>query len=301
MNNPRLSLRQLRIFAAIAETGSTTAAAATIGLSQSATSAALKELERLLGAVLFDRSGKRLHLNDQGRALLPGALALVDGANGLERSGGGRGRQIRSLRIGASTTIGNYRLPGLLARFYAGAPDVMETAWQAGARIGNTAAIVDAVADFELDVGLIEGPAHHPAVRAGDWLQDELVIVGAPHKKAARSLAELSAQVWLLREVGSGTREMTDQLLLPHLGAWQRRIELGSSEAIKQAVVEGMGFACLSRWVVADLLASGGLVALQTPLPRLTRQCYWIIHRDKQPTPALSAFIAIATAAHAAL
>src|ERR1700689_5963938 len=103
----RLSLRQLQIFRAIALSGSTAAAALSVPLSQTAASAALKELERALGARLFDRVGKRLQLNDNGRALLPLALALLDGAQSIEQWALDRDSQVGALRIGASTTIGN--------------------------------------------------------------------------------------------------------------------------------------------------------------------------------------------------
>ena len=114
----RLTLRQLEIFRAIAHTGSTTAAAQSVPLSQSATSAALLELERVLGARLFDRIGKRLLLNDNGRALLPTALAVLDGARHLEAAfASADGSSFVDLRLSASTTIGNYILPPVLARY----------------------------------------------------------------------------------------------------------------------------------------------------------------------------------------
>ena len=103
----RLTLRQLQIFRAIAMSGSTTAAAQSVPLSQSATSAALNELERVLGARLFDRMGKRLLLNDNGRALLSPAPAVLDGAQSIESAclGGDRAMFV-DLHLFASTTIG---------------------------------------------------------------------------------------------------------------------------------------------------------------------------------------------------
>src|SRR5258708_36952420 len=113
-----LSLVQLRVFRPIALPGSTTAAALAVPLSQAAASAALKELERLLGARFFDRVGKRLLLNDNGRALLPMALAVLDGAQNLEAAFLSN-TQARAVErsVFSSTTIGNYILPALLARF----------------------------------------------------------------------------------------------------------------------------------------------------------------------------------------
>src|SRR3569832_2436626 len=108
----RLTLRQLLIFAAVAETGSTTAASNRVALSQSATSATLNELEKVLGAQLFARVGKRLNLNDKGRTLLSQALAALDVASGIEGANNDNRTRLTSLppiilRFAASTTIGN--------------------------------------------------------------------------------------------------------------------------------------------------------------------------------------------------
>jgi len=170
--------------------------------------------------------------------------------------------------------------------------------------IENTAAVCDAVAAFELDVGLIEGPCHQPALAVTPWLQDEIVVVAAPDSALARlsaagervPLRTLREAVWLVRESGSGTREATDQSLLPHLRSYRRSIELGSSEAIQRAAQEGLGVACLSTWVVSDALEAGRLCRVATTLPRQLRQCHLVVHRQKQSTPALLAFRASAAA-----
>lgn len=300
----RLTLRQLQIFAAVARSGSTTAASADIALSQSATSSAVNELERLLSLRLFDRAGKRLLLNDNGRALLPRALALLDGAASIESMARTAEAQAHALRIGASTTIGSYVLPKLLSDFLAASHQDDASAWHSRVTIGNTEAICEAVAAFELDVGLIEGVCHHAALAVTPWLQDELLIVASPASALVTlqgssghvPLKALREVVWLLREPGSGTREAMDQLLLGPLRSYQRSIELGSSEAIKHAAAQGLGVACLSQWVVRDLLASQQLRSIPTRLPKMLRQCYLVVHRDKLPTPALLDFVARATA-----
>jgi DNA-binding transcriptional LysR family regulator len=294
MSPLRLTLRQLQIFVAVAQHGSTGAAAMRIALSQSATSSAIKELEQALALQLFDRVGKRLLLNENGRALLPRAQALLDAAHGIERLGADDADLRQSLRIGASTTVGTYLLPQLLARFFGATDTLPSSHWRSAVRIGNTGAICDAVGAFELDVGLVEGPCHHPALCVQRWRQDRLVVVAAPRRSGGEGSVGLRAlrdAVWLVREPGSGTREVTDQVLLPALGSYRRCIELGSSEAIKQAAAEGLGLACLSRWVVRDLLDSGRLVALRTPLTGLVRHYHLVMHRDKQVTPVMRRFV----------
>jgi DNA-binding transcriptional LysR family regulator len=294
MNALRLTLRQLQIFRVVADTGSTAGAATAISLSQSATSAAINELERILELQLFDRIGKRLQLNDNGRALLPQAVALLDGAGWIERWALDRESHIGMLRIGASTTIGNYLLPGLLAGFRASLPVPAQQNWQVQVTIANTAAIAASVAAFELDLGLIEGPCHEPDLSVQPWLEDELVVVAAARnpilprgRKGRISLEALSKATWLLREQGSGTREIINQLLIPHLHQLRPGIQFGNPEAIKRAAASGLGISCLSRYVVEDLLETGALVAPLTELPPLKRHFYIVMHEQKKRTRGL--------------
>ena len=294
MTGLRLTLRQLQIFRFVAESGSTAAAATAISLSQSATSAAIIELERGLELQLFDRVGKRLQLNDNGRALLPQALALLDGAGWVERWALDREAQIGTLRIGSSTTIGNYLLPGILAGFRDSLAAPTRQGLHVQVIIANTAAITGQVAAFELDLGLIEGPCHEPDLTAQPWLEDELLVVAAARdpilarsRKRPISLHALRQATWLLRETGSGTREIINQLLIPHLHHLRPGIEFGNSEAIKRAAASGLGITCLSRYVVEDFLKSGVLVAPLTELPRLTRRFYLVMHEQKKRTRGL--------------
>jgi DNA-binding transcriptional LysR family regulator len=298
MGTLRLTLRQLQIFRVVADTGSTVAAAATISLSQSAASAAINELERLLELQLFDRVGKRLQLNDNGRALLPQALALLDGAGWIERWALDHESQIGTLHIGASTTIGNYLLPAILAGFRDSLPETVQQNWNVQVAIANTARITAQVATFELDLGLIEGPCHQPELTVRPWLEDELVVVAAAHdpivprgRNRPISLEALSKATWLLREPGSGTHEIINQLLVPYLHRLRPGIEFGNSEAIKRAAASGLGITCLSRCVVADLLQSGELVAPPTELPQLTRRFYLVVHEHKKRTRGLDLLI----------
>lgn len=299
----RLTLRQLQIFVAVADTGSTTAAGNHVSLSQSATSGALNELESLLGSQLFDRIGKRLLLNDSGRALLPQARALLAGAADIETQFGLGGRSegnagiVTQLRIGASTTIGNYLLPRLVAS-HLRATSSVGNELRIDVTIGNTADVEKAVARLEMDVGLIEGTCHDPELLAHPWLEDDLVIVCAPSQplvvadKSVRiELKTMRQQRWLLREEGSGTREAVDNALLPHLHQWLHPMQFGSTEAIKQAAVEGLGFACLSRCAVQDLVALQRLVVVNSQLPRLVRRFYLIHHRRKHFSAALQRFV----------
>lgn len=295
----RLTLRQLQIFVAVARAGSTTAAAKRIALSQPATSAALNELEALLGGRLFDRVGRRLVLNEQGRSMLTEARMLLDAAHGIEQQFGTSGRAAAPrLHLAASTTIGNYVLPGLIASWRQ-----REARSHFSVEIGNTQHVARAVAELEVDLGLVEGPTAQPRLAVLPWIEDELVVVCSPgHPLAMRRgripLEALAEATWLLREPGSGTREVVERALLPLLHRLKTDAELGSAEAIKQAAAAGMGITCLSRHAVADLLALGRLKVMSTALPPLSRPFYLVHHEKRRLTPTLERFIAHCRAAY---
>jgi DNA-binding transcriptional LysR family regulator len=294
----RITLRQLRIFQLVAESGTTASAANVLALSQSAASAAINELERLLELQVFDRVGKRLQLNDNGRALLPTALSVLDGARSIERWADDRESQVGTLRIGASTTIGNYLVPGLLAGFRERLSNESQRSLRVTITIANTAAVAAQVAAFELDLGLIEGPCHDASLKVTPWREDELIVVAAPSdpivprsRRGKISLQAMREATWLLRETGSGTRETIDQLLIPYLHRLRSGMEFGTSEAIKRAAAAGLGITCLSRCVVEDFLAAGSLVALPTELPKLNRRFYLLVHEQKRLTRGMEFFM----------
>ena len=284
---PRVTLRQWATFAAIAQCETTSAAGEQLGLSQSAVSAALAELETTLGRPLFDRHARRLHLNALGRQLLPQAQALLDHADALEHAT--QHANVR-LKLAASSTIGNYVLPALLASFRRQiAPDS-----QLDVLIGNTQDVVDAVQRFEVDIGLIEGTCRGEALEIETWLDDEMVIVAAPGHPLVRgpvSHAALREAGWLMREPGSGTRELVDSRIASVVGPLHVALELGHSEAIQRTVAAGYGISCLSRHVVADGLRDGRLVEVDSGLPRIARPLLIVRHRDKHPTHGLAQFI----------
>ena len=283
----RLNLRQLEVFAATARLGSTRAAADQIARSQSAASAALAELEDMLGTALFDRVGRRLVLNEHGRALLPKAAALLDQAMQVERMfGSALGVP---LRVAASLSIGEYLLPEVLARWKRAHP-----ANPVELMIGNTREVIAAVAAFDVDAGFIEGPQTHPQLVVRPWRSDELVIVAAPqHPLVGRvaSLRQLREAAWALRERGSGTREAAERWLFERVGPLCVEFELGSAEAIKRLVAAGSALGCLAREVVARELAQGTLAELKTTLPRATRRLVIVLHRDKHLGAAAEDFL----------
>lgn len=281
-----ITLRQLEVFAQVLKSGSTTQASQMMALSQSAVSAALADLENQLGVQLFDRVGKRLVVNEHGRLLYPRTLALLEQAGEIEqlfREDNG------AIRVYASSTIGNYILPEAIARYRRDFPTLpLELS------VGNSQDVINAVMDFRVDIGLIEGPCHTPDIITEPWLEDELVVFAAPGAailNAPVTLESLASAPWILREQGSGTREIVDYLLLAHLPRLRLAMELGNSEAIKHAVRHGLGVSCLSRRVIEEQLQSGTLVEVPIPLPRLVRTLCRIHHRQKHLSSALLRFL----------
>lgn len=281
-----ITLRQLEVFAEVLKSGSTTQASIVLSLSQSAVSAALADVEGQLGVQLFDRVGKRLVINEHGRLLYPKALALLEQAGEIERL---FSKDNGSLRIGASSTIGNYMLPKMIADYrldFPGTPLELN--------VGNTNDVINAVAEFRVDLGLIEGPCSVPELITQPWLDDQLVVFSAPDNPLAGQnvpLGTLALAPWILRERGSGTREVLDHLLLPQMPDFNLVMELGNSEAIKHAVRHGIGISCLSRRVIAEQLSGGALVEIHVPQVPLVRKLYLIHHRQKHISNALSRFL----------
>ena len=281
-----ITLRQLEVFAEVLKSGSTTQASVMLALSQSAVSAALTDLEGQLGVQLFDRVGKRLVVNEHGRLLYPRALALLEQTTEIEqlfREDNG------AIRVYASSTIGNYILPAMIARYRQDFPDLpLELS------VGNSQDVINAVLDFRVDIGLIEGPCHSTEIISEPWLEDELVVFAAPSSpltKGPVTLEQLAASPWILRERGSGTRELVDYLLLSHLPRFQMAMELGTSAAIKHAVRHGLGISCLSRRVIAEQLQAGTLSEVPVPLPRLVRTLWRVHHRQKHISNAITRFL----------
>ncbi len=283
----RFNLRQLEIFAATAREGSTRAAAERVARSQSAASAALGDLEAAMGVLLFDRVGRGLRLNENGRTLLPRACALLDQAREMQTLFGTL--HGAPLRVAASFTIGEYLLPGLISKWTQNHPHGLVQL-----QIGNTRDVIDTIASFDADLGFIEGPQTHPDLITRPWMEDELVIVASPRHKLARRLvttSQLAKATWALRENGSGTRQVTDSWLAPHLSEIRVGFEMGSSEAIKHVVAAGSALSCLSRHAVAQSLDDGHLVVLRTELPPARRRLTMVVHRDKRLGSSAEAFV----------
>ncbi|MDF4002698.1 LysR substrate-binding domain-containing protein [Luteibacter sp. PPL552] len=286
-----VSPRQLDVFVAVATMGSVRSAAERLFLSQPAASMALGELERQIGAPLFDRERGRLRLNDRGRDLLPLARELIERhAEFGRRARGGTAGLTGEIGVGASNTIGNYLVGDLLGPF--------ATAWpRVSLRLGvaNTSRIAQGVLDHDFDVGCVEGPVTHPALEVRPWRDDRLVVCARPgHPLAARKRLrreDFADERWVLRERGSATRSLSERALA-ELPEGRTVLELDQSEAIKQAVIAGLGIACLPEVAVTDAVQTGRLAVLPTPFLDLRRTLSLLVHRQRYRGAVLEAFLA---------
>lgn len=286
----RITLKQIEAFIAVAQSENVTRAAENLNITQSATSMALSDFENQLGRKLFDRVGKRLQLNDTGRLLLPKALDAIARVAELETLAGSDHGLVGPLRIAASLTVGNYVMPGLIGSFMKANPGAKVTL-----DVANTRHVIQEIQQFRVDMGFIEGFCHEPDIEVIPWCRDEMVIFAAASHplatKQAVTLEELAEADWILREPGSGTRDVFDHAVQSKLPRLKLLLEFSHTEAIQHAVESGIGIGCASRRTLEDALRSGTVVALETPDLDLQRDFFLLIHHQKYRTQGLESFL----------
>ncbi|HEY3108195.1 MAG TPA: LysR family transcriptional regulator [Chloroflexota bacterium] len=286
------SLYYLRTFHAVATERSFTRAGRRLGLSQPAVSAQIRALERHYGGRLFELWHRRVHLTAEGEALLPYAervLGLLREAD--DAVAATRGLERGQLSLGASATIGNYLLPPLLARFTAAHP-----ALRVEVAIGTTAAIAARVVGDELPFGLVEAPVAHADLQVRPFARDEMVLITPPEHPWARagrvSRDDLRGTPLLRREAGSGTRTLVDHALDQAGVATTVAAVLGSTEALKGAVLAGLGVAWVPRLAVARELVAGELAAVPVAGVEVSRTLSVVAPAGRILSPAGRAFLA---------
>jgi len=289
-----INLHLLRVFFAVAEQRSFSRAAEALFVSQPAVSKAVRELEHQLDLPLLERGAagaKGVRLTANGAALFDharGIFALERAATEDIRARVGlkRGR----LPVGASSTIAGYWLPPYAAEFFRKFPSI-----ELKIGVGNTQLVSQALIECEFDVALVEGAVNDPRLVATHWRDDKLRIVAQPGAAIARrrkpSLQEVNDQVWLLREPGSGTRDVTEQMMRQHGISPQRTIELGSNEGIARAVACGLGIAMLPARVLRELITLEQVKALNYPSDSpLVRPLFLLQLKERPPSPLIRAF-----------
>ena len=281
-----MTLRQLEVFLAIAHAHSYRQAAEGLHTSQPALSQHVRELEAELGVRLFDRLSRGVVPTEAGRLLEERAKRVFATLTDVrEVLGELQGLQRGSLLVGASTTPGIYVLPAVIGEFRRRYPGI-----DLRLRIANSRVIEEAIRAHEVDLGVVGGHGLAPGeecLAAG--LADELVLIVSPrHRWAKRrevAPADLADEPLLVREEGSATRRVTERALEQAGVSWRVSMELGHTEAIKQAVMAGLGVAFVSVHAVRGEVASRRLVAVRLRRLRIQRH-FHVIHSEARTLSA---------------
>jgi DNA-binding transcriptional LysR family regulator len=288
-----MTLDQLRIFVAVAERRHVTRAADALGITQSAASAAIAALEGRYGVKLFNRVGRGIELTRDGERFLPEARAVLEHAQAARSvledfSGFAHGQ----LAIAASQTIASYWLPRRLSAFHAANPGV-----RLDVTIGNTRQVETAVVAGTADIGLVEGPTYHPALNRIPVDQDRpMLVVSAGHGPLAEQPSgriDLRGLSWIVREAGSGTRAILEDLVAKEGLAFDDLrifLVLPGNEAVREAVETGAGATIISEHVVARAIEAGTLRAIPIDLP--PREFALVHHRERHASLAQEALVA---------
>lgn len=287
----RYSLRQLEVFLAVARIGTVSGAGEALGMSQSAASGALGDLERQFERRLFDRVGKRLRLSELGETVRASAEGVLDRASELEAALEGRAA-VGRLRIGATLTIGNHLVAPLMARFMR-----EHSRAELTLDVANTEEIAHRVSNFDIDVGMVEGEVQHPDIEVMPWREDELVVFCAPEHPYARKRAltdmDLRSARWIVREHGSGTRQTFDRAMHGLLGDLDIVLALEHTEAIRGAVVAGIGIGCVSRIALQEAFDHRILTPCRVPHRDFHRELYLLLNKRKYRGRALELWLTL--------
>ena len=288
-----VTLNQLSSFLAVAREGSVSAAAEKLYVTQPSISAAVSSLSRELGVELTQRVGRGIGLTPAGDAFRPYAadvLGLID--QGRQAALEAADFSMRSLRIVAVATAAEYVVPALLRAFSQSHPEV-----NLSLEVANRATVFERVLEHEVDVAIAGRPPDDTRIAGSSFLKNEIALITAPADPVAgaRSLRpeQLGDRVWLLREPGSGTRQLVSEFLAEH-DLRPQTLTLGSNGAIKEAVRLGLGISLQSRVAVEHDLAAGTLaeIAVRGGLPH--RRWYALHSATVPPRPAVAQFLAFA-------
>lgn len=274
----KYTLRHLEVFLCIAKHQSISLAAKELSMSQSAASTSLQEFESRYDMKLFDRSAKRIRLNDAGIAIRAKAELLMAQAQVFEQELL-NSESHQKLRVGASYTIGNYLAFQYVAEFAKRYPKA-----KVEIIVGSTPEIIEKVLNYEVDVGLIEAETHHQKLQISTWREDDMIaFCSNKHKLAKRKSlndSDIVSTEWILREPGSAHRQTFDRSMSGLLSQLEIRAELTQNEAVKNAVKSGLGIGCLSEIAIQDDLKAGYLCALKLSKRNMHRHFYFARHKE---------------------
>lgn len=289
-----MTLKQLEIFVAIVETGSFSRGAEKSGITQSTASQHILALEKELGIRLFDRGRDGALLTEGGKLFFGRTSRILSDCNG-SRTAIRRflGMEGVTLPVGASDIPGVSMIPELLGSFQKSHPKVLMEIHQ-----GNSRSVLRQLAEEEVELGFVGGRFEDERIAFEEMGDDLLVCAVSPELSAGRkgnlSQAELCKVPLIMREDGSGTQKTVSDALA---GTWIRRdslsivARLGSSDAIRKALLHGVGYAFIPVRAISMELASGQLTTVRIPGVHITQK-YYAAHREgRELSPAAAAFL----------
>ncbi|MFF4042214.1 LysR family transcriptional regulator [Streptomyces sp. NPDC001816] len=275
-------LGALELLLAVARLGSLGAAAREVGITQPAASSRIRSMERQLGVALVDRSPRGSRLTDAGALVTDWARRVVEAAAAFDAGARAlRDRRDSRLRVAASMTIAEYLLPGWLLALHAERPDTAVSLLA-----GNSAKVAELLLADEADLGFVEGLTVPAGLDSTVIAHDRLIVVTAPGHPWARrrrplTPEELAATPLILRERGSGTRQVLDSALG---GLARPLMELSSTTAVKASAVSGAGPSVLSELAVGEELAMRRLVVIPVEEVSLRRDLRAVWPTGHRPT-----------------
>ena len=284
-----VTLHQLRVFEVVARGGSFTRAAEQLHLAQPTVSIQVRQLAEAVGMPLFEQIGKKIFLTDAGRALQDSSGELFDVWERFEmRVADLQGMKKGTLRLSTVTTA-KYFVPRLLGPFCKRHPEI-----DVRLEVGNRSSIVERLARNEDDLYIMGMPPRQMDIVKHPFMENPLVVIApVDHPLAGRRripLARLAGEPFLLREPGSGTRMAGDRFLRDRTMRLDVKMELGSNEAIKQAVAGGLGLALLSLHALGPEATAGSLAVLDVQGFPIRRSWYTVYPAGKRLSVVAHAF-----------
>lgn len=285
---------KLKVFCTVAETKSFSKTSEIIHLTQPAVSLQIQAIEEKYETKLFDRSSSTVTLTPAGETLYKYAKEILALYASAEKTIGKQtGITKGCITIGAGSNIGNYLLPSIITEFKAAHPKV-----KIYLIVSNTKRVIELLNAGNINLGLVEGDASKQKMNVRKLLSDELLLIVSPEhpwaKKKEIPISDLIKEPFILREAGSGTRQIIEKILGRHgVTINDMRISsiLGSTEAIKDAVENGLGVSIISRWAARKESRYGTLKLLNLREEKMVRDFSLIVHKNSVSSGALEEFL----------
>ena len=285
---------KLKVFCTVAESKSFSKASEIIHLTQPAVSLLIQSIEEIYETKLFDRASNTVILTPAGEMLYKYAKEILNLYAAAEKNIGEITGFVKgSISVGASSTIGNYLLPGVIAAFRKTHPKI-----KIHLLVGNTKRVVEFLNAGNIDIGLVEGDVARQKMVVDKLVADELVLIVPPlhplAKKRNVSIFEITKEPCIFREEGSGTRQVIEKYLGKYSITSQNMMismVLGSTEAIKESVENGIGVAIMSRWAVRKEIKYGTLKPLSFKEEKMLRDFSLIFQKKAISSHAVNEFL----------